>query len=60
MTTTKEVIELLNNKYELEEKQKVDYRKMLKIKGKRTIRGRQIGIIEKRIHSKVMELNRNE
>ena len=56
---TQEVINLLNEKYELEHLQAKDYRKILKIQGSRIIRGKKISIIENHIHEKVMELNKN-
>lgn len=55
---TQIIIDLLNQKYELEEMQAKDYRKILKIKGTRLIRGKQISLIEKNIHTKVMEINK--
>ena len=46
---SEEVIKLMNEKYDYEDLNKKDYQKIKKLQGTRTVRGKQIGLIERKV-----------
>ncbi len=48
---SEEVIRLMNEKYDYEDLNKKDYQKIKKLQGIRIVRGKQIGLIERKVRS---------